>query len=121
MGFESRSGPFGNWIFEHPRPWNEPGKTKLGLPGTQIHRRSSRKGLEFGLGLETAIQNSKATQNTNPVNSPEGPYFSSKGLHELAMKFLLKEQWQTSSQRQCMNVRPKPHSLNMCLLPEGTV
>ena len=51
--FESGSRPFGNQIFERPRPRNEPGKKKLSLPGTKNGRRSTRNSLESNLRPET--------------------------------------------------------------------
>ena len=50
--FESGSRPFENSIFEHPRSRNELGKTKLSLPGTQNHGRSSKNSLKWLLEIE---------------------------------------------------------------------
>ena len=64
MRFESGSRLFGNRIFEHPRPRNEPGKTKPRSPGIRNDGRSSRNSLESILRPKTPLTNSK--KNANP-------------------------------------------------------
>ena len=63
MRFESGSRLFGNRIFEHPRPRNEPGKTKPRSPGIRNDGRSSRNSLESILRPKTPFKNSKKTEN----------------------------------------------------------
>ena len=59
MRFESGSRLFGNRIFEHPRPRNEPGKTKPRSPGIRNDGRSSRNSLESILRPKTPFKNFK--------------------------------------------------------------
>ena len=63
MRFESGSRLFGNRIFEHPRPRNEPGKTKPRSPGIRNDGRSSRNSLESILKPKNPLKKFKKPEN----------------------------------------------------------
>ena len=83
VGFKSGSGLFGNWIFEHTRPRNGPGKTKLGLPGTQNDGRSSRNSLESVLKPKTKLKIAKTSKIPKiqefPHRAPIGHLWAHRG------------------------------------------
>merc|ERR1712185_570442 len=78
MRFESGSRLFGNQIFEHPRPRNEPGKTKPRSPGIRNDGRSSRNSLESILKPKTPLKKSK------PRKSPK-KFKKTRKSHYLAI------------------------------------